>query len=73
MNNNNNNVLSIQLWLLMGLGMSTTKQQGWKKFTKQHRQNFETEKLAHKICAKKEQRCAQKQAKMPKIAPKKTF
>ena len=36
-----------------------------KKLTKQHRQNFEPEKLTHKICANKIQHC-EKQAKMPK-------
>ena len=40
-----------------------------KKLTKQHIQNFESEKLAHKICAKNDQNFA-KLAKMPKIAQK---
>ena len=45
-----------------------------KKLTKQHTQSFETEKLAHKICAKNAQNHA-KLATMAKIAQKrpKTF
>ena len=41
--------------------------QRWKKLTKKHTQNFESEKLAHKICTKNAQNRA-KLAKMPKIA-----
>ena len=41
--------------------------QKWKKLTKQH--NFESEKLAHKICAKNTQNFA-KLSKKPKIAQK---
>ena len=44
--------------------------QRWKKLTKQHTQNFESEKLAHEICAKNAQNRA-KLAKMPKLAQKK--
>ena len=40
--------------------------QRWKKLTKLHSQNFEPEKLAHKICAKN----AQNRAQMTKIAQK---
>ena len=43
--------------------------QRWKKLTKQHRQNFEPEKLAHKMCAKKF-KIVQKQANIPKLAKK---
>ena len=32
-----------------------TVEQRWKKLSKQHWQNYEPEKLAHKICAKKAQ------------------
>ena len=46
------------------------QRQIWKKLTKKHTQNFESEKLAHKICAKNAQNHA-KLAKMPKIAQKK--
>ena len=44
------------------------------KLTKQHTQNFESEKIAHKICAKNTQNHA-KLAKTPKISQKrqKTF
>ena len=47
-----------------------TYNQKWKKLTKYHLQNSETEKLAHKICAKNAQKHAIL-AKMAKIAQKK--
>ena len=43
--------------------------QRWKKLTKQHTQNFESEKFANKICAKNAQN-REKVAKMPKTAQK---
>ena len=39
-----------------------TEGQRWKKLTKQHTQNFESGKLAHKICPKN----AQNRAKVSK-------
>ena len=46
--------------------------QRWKKLTKYHTQNFESEKLAHKICATNAQNHT-KSAKRPKIATKKNL
>ena len=48
---------------------STGSHQRWKELTKYHTQNFEAEKLAHKICSKNAQNRA-KLAKIPKIAQK---
>ena len=39
------------------------------KASKKHRQNFDPEKLAHKICAKK-LKIVQKEAKLPKVLHK---
>ena len=50
--------------------MSTKNYQRWKKFTKKHRQNFESGKVAHKICAKKPKNRA-KMSKKSKTEDKK--
>ena len=55
--------------VLIGLNLIKEAQR-WKKITKYHRQNFETEKLAHKRCAKNAQNRAKLVKKMAKIAQK---
>ena len=56
------------------LGKAKEYCQRWKKLTKYYTQNFETKKLAHKICAKNAQNVT-KLAKMAKSSQKrpKTF